>query len=80
MNKTVTITDIESVISKEEFIKVGIKTVIAVLTLKNGFEIIGTSACVDPANFDLKIGSKYAKEKAIDKIWELEGYLLQSNL
>lgn len=76
--KTVTIEQINSLIEKEEYIKVGVKTVVAVLTLKNGFEIIGTSACVDPSNFNLEIGSKYARERAIDKIWELEGYLLQS--
>ena len=79
MSKTVTVTDIESVIIKEEYIEVGIKTVVAVLTLKNGFEVIGTSACVDRSNYNLEIGSKYAREKAIDKIWELEGYLLQSS-
>ena len=58
--------------------KIGLKTVIAVLTLKNSFEIIGTCACVDPNNFNFEIGKKYAREKAIDQIWMLEGYLLQS--
>jgi len=78
MENTVTIEKIENTILKEDYIKVGLKTVIAVLTLKNGFEIIGTSACVDPNNFDFEIGKKYAREKAIDQIWMLEGYLLQS--
>lgn len=78
MENTVTIEKIENTILKEDYIKVGLKTVIAVLTLKNNFEIIGTSACVDPNNFDFEIGKKYAREKAIDQIWMLEGYLLQS--
>ena len=78
MENTVTIEKIENTILKEDYIKVGLKTVIAVLTLKNSFEIIGTSACVDPNNFDFEIGKKYAREKAIDQIWMLEGYLLQS--
>lgn len=78
MENTVTIEKIENTILKEDYIKVGLKTVISVLTLKNGFEIIGTSACVDPNNFDFEIGKKYAREKAIDQIWMLEGYLLQS--
>jgi hypothetical protein len=78
MENTVTIEKIENIILKEDYIKVGLKTVIAVLTLKNGFEIIGTSACVDFNNFDFEIGKKYAREKAIDQIWMLEGYLLQS--
>lgn len=66
MENTLTIEKIENTILKEDYIKVGLKTVIAVLTLKNGFEIIGTSACVDPNNFDFEIGKKYAREKAID--------------
>lgn len=78
MENTVTIEKIENTILKEDYIKAGLKTVIAVLTLKNGFEIIGTSACVDPNNFNFEIGKKYAREKAIDQIWMLEGYLLQS--
>ena len=78
MENTVTIEKIENIILKEDYIKVGLKTVIAVLTLKNSFEIIGTSACVDTNNFDFEIGKKYAREKAIDQIWMLEGYLLQS--
>ena len=78
MKNTVTIEKIESIILKENYIKVGLKTVIAILILENGFEIIGTSACVDPNNFDFEIGKKYAREKAIDQIWMLEGYLLQS--
>ena len=78
MENTVTIEKIENTILKEDYIKVGLKTVIAVLTLKNNFEIIGTSACVDPNNFNFEIGKKYAREKAIDQIWMLEGYLLQS--
>lgn len=78
MKNTVTIEKIENTILKEDYIKIGLKTVIAVLTLKNSFEIIGTSACVNPINFDFEIGKKYAREKAIDQIWMLEGYLLQS--
>lgn len=78
MENTVTIEKIENIISKEEYLKVGLKTVIAILTLENGFEIIGTSACVDINNFNFEIGKKYAREKAIDQIWMLEGYLLQS--
>ncbi len=78
MENTVTIGKIENIILKEDYMKVGLKTVISVLTLKNGFEIIGASACVDPNNFDFEIGKKYAREKAIDQIWMLEGYLLQS--
>lgn len=50
--------------------------------LPNGFQVAyGESACVDPANYKWEDGCKYAKERcvqsAINKLWELEGYLLK---
>jgi hypothetical protein len=50
------------------------------LVTRGGFTIIGRGACVDPANFDLEVGRKVAKEDAADKLWQLEGYLLQLKL
>lgn len=72
--------DIESAIVSEEYTKMGMKTTVCLLTLRNGFEIVGTSGCVDPLNFDEAIGRKFAKEQAVDKIWMLEGYKLQCSL
>ncbi|ENM1631569.1 hypothetical protein AB6T03_004545, partial [Salmonella enterica] len=48
--------------------------------LRNGFTVTGESACVSPKNFDAEIGRKAARQKAIDKIWMLEGYLLKEKL
>ena len=56
------------------------KTTICNLYLENGFTVRGESACVDPANFDKKLGEEIAYENAKDKIWLLEGYLLQQKL
>jgi predicted nuclease with TOPRIM domain len=56
------------------------KTTICNLYLENGFTVRGESACVDPANFDKELGEKIAYENAKDKIWLLEGYLLQEKL
>ena len=50
------------------------------LTLKNGFTVIGESACVSPANFDEALGQKISRENARNKIWALEGYLLKQRL
>jgi len=69
--------DIESMIVKEEYKKMGEKTCVGCFTLANGFEIVTSSACVDPANFDLELGKNYCRQHAINKIWELEGYRLQ---
>jgi GH24 family phage-related lysozyme (muramidase) len=46
----------------------------------NGFAIIGIGSYVDPANFDIELGRKYAREQVERKLWELEGYLLQNLL
>jgi hypothetical protein len=50
------------------------------LTLRNGFSVIGESAAVSSENFDAEIGRKIARQHARDKIWALEGYLLQDKL
>lgn len=50
------------------------------LTLKNGFTVIGESACASPANFDAEVGRKIARDNARNKIWQLEGYLLKQRL
>lgn len=67
-------------ITSTEYAPMGRKTTVCVLTLVNGFEVVGTSACVDPSNFDFEIGKKYAFEDAFNKLWELEGYRLQNDL
>ena len=56
------------------------KTTICNLYLENGFTVRGESACVDPANFDKELGEEIAYKNAVDKIWLLEGYLLQEKL
>lgn len=51
-----------------------------VLVLKNGYAVTGESACASPANFDAEIGKKIARQNAVNKIWQLEGYLLKQKL
>ena len=53
------------------------KCVICEITLQNGFTVRGESACVSVANFNQEIGNQIAFENARNKIWQLEGYLLQ---
>ena len=51
-----------------------------VLVLKNGFTVTGENACVSPENFDPELGRKQARQKAINKVWELMGYALKERL
>lgn len=53
---------------------------ISVLTMGNGFKVVGTAACADPRNFDAAIGKRMAFDNAIQQIWALEGYLLRERL
>lgn len=50
------------------------------LTLKNGHTVVGDSACVIPANFNEEIGRQLAYEKAVDKVWEVLGYELRTEI
>lgn len=56
------------------------KCTVLTAQLPNGFIIVESSACVDPANFDEAIGANICNERVKNKIWELEGYKLQSEL
>ncbi|ENZ3602462.1 Gp49 family protein [Pseudomonas aeruginosa] len=51
-----------------------------VLVLRNGFTVTGKSACASPENFDEEIGRKIARQNAVQKVWQLEGYLLRERL
>lgn len=56
------------------------KVLVVEYLLPNGFTIQGRAACVDPVNFVLEVGRGIARENAIDKLWQMEGYLLQQRL
>lgn len=53
---------------------------LCVVTLKNGFTLVGKSACASPENYDEAIGHRIAYDDARKQIWALEGYLLRSKL
>lgn len=53
---------------------------IVVLTIANGFTVVGTSAPASPANFDADKGRLFAKEDAMRKLWPLMGFALRDRL
>lgn len=77
MKDHLTIDDIKAKIVDKKFtvLEDG-RTTICNLYLQNGFTVRGESACVAIENYNKEIGEKIAYENAVDKIWELEGYLL----
>ena len=52
---------------------------VCVLTLKNGFTVIGESACIIPKNFDAN-RRRLALGKAKDKVKMLEAYLMRQRI
>lgn len=72
---------LESVIVSEQYhVFAGTTFTACLLTLKNGYTVLGESACASPENFNAEIGRKIARENAKNKIWALEGYLLREKL
>lgn len=78
LSNTVTKEDLDDLVAKSsvEYAVFGDKLTVAVITLPNNFKVTGESSCVDANNFDKALGEKYALENAVEKLWELEGYLL----
>ena len=72
---------LEGVIAKEQYhVFEGTTFTACLLTLKNGYTVIGESACASPENFDAQLRRNIARKNAVNKIWALEGYLLKQAL
>ena len=56
------------------------KVMVCELTLRNGFSVRGEASAVSKENFDVGIGKQISFKNAREKIWQLEGYLLQEKL
>lgn len=77
----VTPEQLEEVIVSEQFYVFPNTTFTAcLLTLDNGYTVLGESACASPENFNAELGRKIARDNAKNKIWSLEGYLLRQKL
>lgn len=53
---------------------------LAVVVLKNGFVVIGSSACTSPENYNLALGEKFAYEHALRQLWGHFGFCLRQKL
>ena len=58
----------------------GTTLTVCCLTLANGYQVVGESACASPENFNPDLGRKIARENARRQIWALEGYRLRSEM
>ena len=51
-----------------------------VLVMRNGFTVVGQSACAHPENFDAEVGRKLARRNAVSDAWRLLGFRLRDQL
>lgn len=76
---SVTLGDVERAVKYVTYYTHG-TTTICVLELDTGHTVTGTSACVVPEKFNVKVGSDIAFKKALDEVWALLGYELRLKL
>jgi hypothetical protein len=77
-NNTITQDNVDDFIKEYEVFTLDGKTTVVKAVLVNGFVIVESSSCVDPANYDEKLGSEICVSRIKNKIWELLGFLLQT--
>lgn len=56
------------------------KCTIAVCKLPSGFVLTESSACISPSNYDFELGKSICRDRIINRLWELEGYRLQTEV
>lgn len=69
---------VDDFIVAREVTTMGDKCTVVRATLRNGFEIVESSACVSAENYDEKLGAEICMKKIKDKVWFLLGFLLQT--
>ncbi|MGQ5522951.1 Gp49 family protein [Chitinimonas sp. PSY-7] len=47
---------------------------VCMLRLRNGFTVLGQSACVSRDNFDPELGREIARRNACEEVWKVLGY------
>lgn len=69
---------VDDFIVATEVTTMGDKCTVVRAVLRNGFEIVESSACVSAENYDEKLGADICMKKIKDKVWFLLGFLLQT--
>lgn len=67
-------------VQREYAVFAGSTLTVCVITLRNGFTVVGKSACASLENFNKDLGERIARADAERQIWALEGYALRERL
>lgn len=74
----ITVSDMQAKVKSSTYTRLpDSTTTVCQITLENGYTLVGTSACVEPANYNRAMGEQIAYDNAFEKLWDLEGYLLK---
>lgn len=68
---------LEALVASETYFTHGTLT-LCVLDLVNGSQVVGQSNVMDPGRYDAALGRRFAREQAVDRLWELEGYAVKT--
>lgn len=68
---------VDDFIAEAHISTLGPKTTVVRAVLKNGFEIVESSACVDPANYSESVGAEICLTRIKNQVWHLLGFALQ---
>ena len=72
--------EVEAHIVKEQYHQFpGTLHTVWCLTLKNGYTVIGENACANKEYFDPEYAKIDSREKAVEKVWGLIGFLKKSH-
>lgn len=69
-----------AIVAEQYYVFPGTTVTVCCLTLHNGFNTTGESACVVKANFDPEVGKKLARQRAREEVWQLLGYQLAQGI
>ena len=75
----VTLDGIKAAIDAVDYLRHDTLT-ICVLTMRNGFKVVGKAAPADPRNFDYQVGQRFSYDDAFKQLWPLMGFALCEQL
>ena len=71
----------EVIVNTDFYVFPGTTVTVCCLTLKNGAKVVGHNyGAIDATRQDWATGRFEARAMAIEKVWELEGYVLRERL
>lgn len=67
--------ELTEVINYIEFKQMGEKTMVCLIKLVNGFEIVESASCVNPKEFSKEIGEELSVYKALNKLQDYYAFI-----